>query len=83
MLAPKPPTQVVQPEGPVEDLIVSGAAFGKSRILHTMFSIMMTPSGFGLFNLVFSLLPAKVKSIMFSISEHTDCLFTGDHYTEA
>ncbi|THH08276.1 hypothetical protein EW145_g2807 [Phellinidium pouzarii] len=39
--------QMVQPEGPVEELIVSGAAFG-----------------FGLFNLVFSLLPAKVKSVV-------------------
>ncbi|KZT19316.1 hypothetical protein NEOLEDRAFT_1142229 [Neolentinus lepideus HHB14362 ss-1] len=39
-------TTVQQPEGPVEELILSGAAFG-----------------FGLFNLVFSLLPAKVKGV--------------------
>ncbi|EJD00336.1 uncharacterized protein FOMMEDRAFT_159009 [Fomitiporia mediterranea MF3/22] len=42
-----PPQSVLEPEGPVEELIVSGAAFG-----------------YGLFNLVFSLLPAKVKTVV-------------------
>ncbi|KAI5121532.1 hypothetical protein M0805_002592 [Coniferiporia weirii] len=41
------PKPVAQPEGPVEELIVSGAAFG-----------------FGLFNLIFSLLPAKMKTVV-------------------
>ncbi|TFK46699.1 hypothetical protein OE88DRAFT_1714935 [Heliocybe sulcata] len=36
-----------EPEGPVEEMILSGAAFG-----------------YGLFNLVFSLLPAKVKGVV-------------------
>ncbi|EJD00340.1 uncharacterized protein FOMMEDRAFT_142311 [Fomitiporia mediterranea MF3/22] len=42
-----PPQSVLEPEGPVEELIVSGAAFG-----------------YGLFNLIFSLLPAKVKTVV-------------------
>ncbi|KAF8187422.1 hypothetical protein BJ912DRAFT_1022616 [Pholiota molesta] len=39
--------QVIAPDGPVEDLIVAGTAFG-----------------FGLFNLVFSLLPRKVQGLV-------------------
>ncbi|KAH8111665.1 outer membrane protein Iml2/Tetratricopeptide repeat protein 39 [Phellopilus nigrolimitatus] len=44
---PQEKPAMTQPEGPVEELIVSGAAFG-----------------FGLFNLVFSLLPAKIKTVV-------------------
>ncbi|KAI0056452.1 hypothetical protein BV25DRAFT_1903221 [Artomyces pyxidatus] len=40
-------TSVVPDDGPIEDLIISGTAFG-----------------YGLFNLVLSLLPAKVKSVV-------------------
>ncbi|KAF9481931.1 hypothetical protein BDN70DRAFT_875724 [Pholiota conissans] len=39
--------EVIAPDGPVEDLIVAGTAFG-----------------FGLFNLVFSLLPKKVQGLV-------------------
>ena len=41
---PALPVEALAPDGPVEDLIVAGTAFG-----------------FGLFNLVFSLLPKKVQ----------------------
>ncbi|KDR84675.1 hypothetical protein GALMADRAFT_56095 [Galerina marginata CBS 339.88] len=43
----KTDSEHVQPDGPVEDLIVAGTAFG-----------------FGLFNLVFSLLPKKVQGLV-------------------
>ncbi|KAF4615660.1 hypothetical protein D9613_012532 [Agrocybe pediades] len=43
----KPGTSNILPDGPVEDLIVAGTAFG-----------------FGLFNLVFSLLPKKIQGLV-------------------
>lgn len=46
------------PDGPVEDLIISGTAFG-----------------FGLFNLIFSLLPKKVQCVD-SILSGIDSLIT-------
>lgn len=42
-------------DGPIEELILSGTAFG-----------------FGLFNLVFSLLPAKVKGVVGFFGFHHD-----------
>ena len=57
-------TAVVMPEGETEDLIVYGAAFGDSFSLK--YQILANPyvaAGFGLFNLVFSLLPAKIKYV--------------------
>lgn len=44
---PPSPSLSPQPEGPIDEFIVSGAAFG-----------------FGLFNLIFSLLPAKVRNVV-------------------
>ncbi|KAG8964365.1 hypothetical protein FRC03_001849 [Tulasnella sp. 419] len=46
LTVPSTPT-VIHPEGPIEELIVYGSAFG-----------------FGLFSLVFSLLPAKIKRLV-------------------
>jgi len=44
---PSPITSPIRPEGPVEELIVAGTAFG-----------------YGLFNLIFSLLPKRVQSVV-------------------
>ncbi|CUA75866.1 Mitochondrial outer membrane protein IML2 [Coprinopsis cinerea okayama7 len=46
---------VIVPEGPIEELIVAGAAFG-----------------YGLFNLVFSLLPNKVKKVVGFLGYQSD-----------
>ncbi|OCB87588.1 hypothetical protein A7U60_g5291 [Sanghuangporus baumii] len=51
----QPPKSVIHPDGPMEDMIISGAAFG-----------------YGLFNLVFSLLPAKVKTVVGLFGFHHD-----------
>ncbi|KAL5513993.1 hypothetical protein ACEPAG_2754 [Sanghuangporus baumii] len=51
----QPSKSVIHPDGPMEDLIISGAAFG-----------------YGLFNLVFSLLPAKVKTVVGLFGYHHD-----------
>ncbi|KDN50787.1 hypothetical protein RSAG8_01285, partial [Rhizoctonia solani AG-8 WAC10335] len=53
---PATPTDAVTvPEGPIEELIVAGAAFG-----------------YGLFNLVFSLLPNKVKKVVGFLGYQSD-----------
>ncbi|TDL16298.1 hypothetical protein BD410DRAFT_795499 [Rickenella mellea] len=51
----KPPSPLIQPEGPVEELILSGAAFG-----------------YGLFNLVFSLLPSRIRSLVGFLGFNSD-----------
>jgi hypothetical protein len=48
------------PDGPLEEMIVSGAAFGNSG-LYFMSFVSYIPAGNGLFNLVLSLLPAKMR----------------------
>ena len=58
------PTSIVVPaeDGPIEHLVVSGTAFGTKR--SAFFNLHLeTFSGHGLFNLVLSLLPAKVKCV--------------------
>ncbi len=68
------PTSIAPPteDGPIEDLIISGTAFGLSSPAFTYVLLMFPAStpeqwiastGHGLFNLVLSLLPAKVKCV--------------------
>jgi len=51
------------PDGPVEDLIEAGTAFGTSAAMYTGRSCSCEV-GFGLFNLVFSLLPKKIQYVI-------------------
>jgi hypothetical protein len=51
-------------DGPVDELIVAGTAFGKFRCFFFFIVFRSTVSalvGYGLFNLVFSLLPKKIQ----------------------
>lgn len=52
-----------EPEGALEELIFYGVAFGTFLLRSFADTDLTLPAGFGLFNLVFSLLPAKVKSV--------------------
>ena len=62
------PTSVMAPaeDGPIEEMIISGTAFG-TRLLFScsVLRLRLCVSGHGLFNLVLSLLPAKVKYVQF------------------
>lgn len=66
--APAPPmlgTKNNPSSGPIEELILSGAAFGELLIgltfLVLLHSTCSLDRGYGLFNLVLSLLPSKVR----------------------
>lgn len=65
---PTPPAALVGPmvDGPVGDLIVAGTAFGEQKIIFlVVYQVHIHHfTGFGLFNLVFSLLPAGVKGVV-------------------
>ncbi len=50
-------------DGPVEELIVSGTAFGWLIVSLSMRVLIEIREGYGLFNLVFSLLPKKVQYV--------------------
>ena len=50
-----------EPEGPIEELIVSGAAFGIDIYSIINFSHKCDREGYGLFNLMLSILPTKIK----------------------
>jgi hypothetical protein len=65
MSKPSSPAGSIDPtvDGPVEDLIVAGTAFGE-QIFRNLYYCSHPAIGFGLFNLVFSLLPAKIKSVI-------------------
>lgn len=53
-----------EPEGALEELVFFGVAFGTPSLpIPSSGSLSPTQIGFGLFNLVFSLLPAKVKFV--------------------
>lgn len=53
----------IDPEGALEELIFYGVAFGALSKSSYLPGLTCQISGFGLFNLVFSLLPAKIKSV--------------------
>jgi hypothetical protein len=52
-------------ESPVDQLIVAGTAFGTSNSLFVRLLLISTWGvGYGLFNLVFSLLPQKIQYVI-------------------
>jgi hypothetical protein len=56
------------PDGPIEELIVSGTAFGEHSLpcclCYSLLTYATCISGYGLFNLIFSLLPAKIRGVV-------------------
>jgi hypothetical protein len=49
------------PEGLLEEIIINGAAFGKPHDHVFKFSTETMRTGYGLFNLILSFLPAKAR----------------------
>lgn len=60
-------------DGPVEELIVSGTAFGW-LITSPSMRVLNVHKGYGLFNLVFSLLPKKVQCVYSMLLRRMDLL---------
>lgn len=55
----------LEPDGPIEELIIAGAAFGKCLNILRHVGLTILFPGYGLFNLVFSLLPPKIRCFTF------------------